>query len=50
MDDKKPPQEQAQEVRDLTKIIRKIDINDPARDKNETEMKTKDGRICKFTE
>ncbi len=50
MDGQKPKQEQAQDIRDLTKVIRQIDINDPARDKNETEMKTTDGRRCKFTE
>ena len=50
MADEKSKQEQAQDVRDLTKVIRQIDIKDSKRDKNETEMKTKDGRTCKFTE
>lgn len=38
------------EVRDLTQIIRRIDIKDPKRKKNEIEMKTTDGKVCRFTE
>lgn len=50
MDGENSKQEQARDVRDLTNTIRQIDINDPRRDRNETEMRTTDGRTCKFTE
>jgi len=40
----------AKDVRDLTKTIKQIDIKDPKRKENETQMKTTDGKICKFTE
>lgn len=51
MSDQAPDtQAQTKEVRDLTKVVRQIDIKDPKRKENETQMKTTEGKICKFTE
>ncbi|HVW67057.1 MAG TPA: hypothetical protein VHA78_05010 [Candidatus Peribacteraceae bacterium] len=51
MSDQSPDTEpQANDIRDLTKTIREIDINDPERKKNEKGMKAINGKSYKFTE
>lgn len=48
MDDNK--KQEARELRDITKAIRKIDIQDKANDRNETHMKDVYGREVEFKE
>ncbi len=51
MSDQTPDtQAQTKEVRDLTKTIKEIDINDPKTKENEKEMKAANGKSYKFTE
>jgi hypothetical protein len=38
------------EIRDLTEVIRNIDIDDPARDVNATQMRDAQGRVVEFHE
>jgi hypothetical protein len=39
-----------QEIRDLTEVIRNIDLDDPSREMNATHMRDSQGRVIEFHE
>jgi len=42
--------EETKEIRDLTEVIRTIDLDDPARERNATHMRDAQGRVIEFHE
>lgn len=50
MDEQKSAQVPEHDLREITRIIKQMHLDDGKGEENEVQMRTTDGKICKFVE